>query len=161
MSTVDNNGVTLYIHMETDYPAVELSCSCGEWNTRLRRSAPPKKRWLRRRRSTVWPCSARSLRWNDPMTWRTPAALVVLMDTRDQILRALADAMTDRNLRQYRHETGKLGWVLFERDTLRDAVVERRAGRGLEPVTSANIEALEPTRALGWHWDTRREDRCR
>jgi hypothetical protein len=76
------------------------------------------------------------------MTWRTPAALAHLMDTRDEILNALLLAMVERPDRQETTPSGELGWVVFERETLRDAVNKHRTGsRG--PVTLTDIEALE------------------
>jgi hypothetical protein len=77
------------------------------------------------------------------MNWRTPAALAHLMDTRDEIRNALLVAMMERPDRQDTTASGELGWVVFERETLRDAVNQRRVGRGLEPATAQDIEALE------------------
>lgn len=82
------------------------------------------------------------------MNWRTPAALAHLMETRDEIRNLLLLAMLQRSDRQDTTGSGELGWVMFERETLRDAVNQRRVGRGLEAATAQDIKALE-SRAAG------------
>lgn len=72
----------------------------------------------------------------------TPRQLDQKLALRDKLLSILTAAQEERPAREY-VTSGELGWVIYERETMHQAVNEARAEAGKQPLTVDQIEQVE------------------